>query len=713
MPLLSVKHYNTVSEPDILKINPDEIAHFSGQSMRVRDDTELTSSDEEEVELLDGEITRSGKRSWFQQESRPHTASSNPKASTRSNEQGTRPKSSSPFKRSLSALFKKGEDLDSDFVVDDPTSVAPRESNASKCASDITIDNNVHSSRFWRSWKMRHHQHHEKPSLNATAPLDNQEEIENGRKNDIKAATPSDSVRGSNKARLMELEIDDDLMHFDRLAAGNRAKSTEDESNERNDDKEAEDLLCEKSVKMSSPLTPVDDEASWVNSKKAFDFGSYENIYQTSKAYMTESFEFDSLPLQKNSRTYVNFLSIIQLLDGAPSEILNKASLLDFSGSLLQVLQKTLLSVGGPQNGVTQDKVVESNVKNELYLMEEKYEQAKQELCNARLDINRLEQEMDETQVLLKRNRSHALSLEQVLEKERESWTALEIGYKRNIDQKITEIKVLNEKQTQLIAGHAMEKDNLQSMLNEYKQELKNSHQTHEKLVDEYELQTKEFRIITSRSTTLQESCQQQQQLAEKATQANLTLQKDFQRERNKVLDLRRDNRLLKKQTDLLTAHKTNALQFMAQIMMSYKNVIDNQTMKEYDEYLEWLNKDQFSDISILKTKRELSDAELSKQLQQQRDKVAKFYHDFAKIKVLDQVFSKHVSYMRSNSFLSQQLKGLRKQIQDNEDYIKRLLKDCKTQRTLISKQHSRLLNKTSPDSASANDNNSKIILKP
>ncbi|QLL34348.1 hypothetical protein HG536_0G02070 [Torulaspora globosa] len=166
----------------------------------------------------------------------------------------------------------------------------------------------------------------------------------------------------------------------------------------------------------------------------------------------------------------------------------------------------------------------------------------------------------------------------------------------------------------------------------------------------------------------------------------NLKIQENFHRERRKVLDLRQEVNYLRKQLQFIECHRSQSLQFMSHLMFYYRGIVTDDTLAEYDVYLKKLSASDFLPRTV-----HLTDDEMKAHFKEREALVVKFYNDIAKRSFLDQVVSKHVSYMRSNKFLSSQLAGLRKHIDEYEQYVGRLLKEILTHKNLEEKNEQKI----------------------
>lgn len=153
----------------------------------------------------------------------------------------------------------------------------------------------------------------------------------------------------------------------------------------------------------------------------------------------------------------------------------------------------------------------------------------------------------------------------------------------------------------------------------------------------------------------------------------NLKIQDNFRTERNKVLDLRKANKIFKKQLQLTECYRIQSLQFMSHLMLYYRGLVKDETLANFEFHLR--NISSFGSI----TEYMVQDNETEKRFAEHQELVVKFYSVVAKESFLDQVVTKHVSYMRSNNFLSNQLSSSKKQIADYEEYANRLLQEIET----------------------------------
>ncbi|GCE97254.1 hypothetical protein ZYGM_004710 [Zygosaccharomyces mellis] len=153
----------------------------------------------------------------------------------------------------------------------------------------------------------------------------------------------------------------------------------------------------------------------------------------------------------------------------------------------------------------------------------------------------------------------------------------------------------------------------------------------------------------------------------------NLKIQENFRSERSKVLDLRKAKKILKRQIQLTECYRTQSLQFMSHLMLYYRGIVTDEALATFEFHLKTIN--SFGPI----TEYTAEDDILEKMMKDHEVIIFKFYNEVAKESFLNQTVTKHVSYMRSNEFLSSQLSGFKKQISEYEEYTNRLLKEIET----------------------------------
>lgn len=165
----------------------------------------------------------------------------------------------------------------------------------------------------------------------------------------------------------------------------------------------------------------------------------------------------------------------------------------------------------------------------------------------------------------------------------------------------------------------------------------------------------------------------------------NLKIQENFRSERSKVLDLRKVNKILKRQIQLTECYRTQSLHFMSHLMLYYRGIVTDETLATFEFHLKTIN--SFGPI----TEYIAEDDMLEKMMKDHEVIIFKFYNEVAKESFLNQIVTRHVSYMRSNEFLSNQLSGFKKQISEYEEYTNRLLQEIETHQMVNDKNQKKI----------------------
>ncbi|CCE61158.1 hypothetical protein TPHA_0A00730 [Tetrapisispora phaffii CBS 4417] len=150
----------------------------------------------------------------------------------------------------------------------------------------------------------------------------------------------------------------------------------------------------------------------------------------------------------------------------------------------------------------------------------------------------------------------------------------------------------------------------------------------------------------------------------------NEKLQIDYQRERSKVLELRKEHKNKDKFLKAYEIYRTESLQFMIYLMHSFRSFATDESIVEYDNHVKSLNEFYFNSNIV----KEAGEREIEIKCQKFTNDVTSFYQEVAKSKFLDQLLEKYLSFMLSNEFLSTKITGLRRQNQDYEIYANHLL---------------------------------------
>lgn len=147
----------------------------------------------------------------------------------------------------------------------------------------------------------------------------------------------------------------------------------------------------------------------------------------------------------------------------------------------------------------------------------------------------------------------------------------------------------------------------------------------------------------------------------------NKGLKKNYQSERSKVLQLRKEVFFLKYRIQLIDCYRTESLQFMSQFMSCFRNCVDEDALSEYDSSLKNLNR--ISDLTVMVS----DDSLLEETFKLLEGEVFHFYEDVAKAKFLDQIVSKYVTCMGSYSVINGNLEQSQEKYSKLKRYSHRL----------------------------------------
>ncbi|SCU91315.1 LAFA_0F03026g1_1 [Lachancea sp. 'fantastica'] len=732
MPLLANRTYRS---NDVQVSLSDKADPYNLQNYHIRDDSEITSSDENEIDDLSDEMAE---RTCFLSE-RPQSADITDPHSTETKKVH---KSESPFKRGISSFFRRSDhraasqseqsathdrsELEApDFQEDSDTS----ETNGGRPSSSTS------SSKFWRSWRSRQHrrnagrfkENHLEDAPSGVHGCDaNIGTVFAKQTGDFEESEVFGETTGETIEDLEALlntknasSVANTLAKFDGVKELFRKNNEGDNSESEASDEGLDELGLSRYSNMDgvssnlsqapSPLTPVDEVSAFTKTSSKKMNMQYKDVYRTTEDYVTVEEQFDHLQVNKNSKTYFNLLSTIRLLNKPSRSSSDLSTLEDYTRAVLVLAE---LSADEAQRGnsatpTTTDvksencpeKTVESadqiiELESELSLLREKYEDSISDLYNCRKDLKLTKAELVDARNEISESTKEMNTFKAELDARNEEVVEID----RTMKLKLAEEKKLREAEESKLQNLRKDHEKLQfehaQVQNSYQdlaqQEAASRDKIHELIgiISENDLKARELQQSHDR---LEKSFCDSNRLAKKATSANKKLGSDCRREHLKLEECRRELELAQGQLELLNCHKTESLQFMAQIMMSFKNALCEETLQQCDAYLESISSNQLFTCALLQGANGVYKDQWKQQAIRERDQVADFYRHFAKTNLLDQIFAKYVSYMRSNRFLSQQLRGLRQKEHDHEEYIARLLQDCKSQRTLIAKQDHRI----------------------
>ncbi|CEP63432.1 Spo21p LALA0_S08e02322g [Lachancea lanzarotensis] len=733
MPLLNNRTYRS---NDVKVSLVDKTDPYNLQNYHIRDDSEITSSDGSEIDDLSDDIAE---RTCF--------LSERPQSANVSYTQVTEPKKShkgeSPFKRGISSLFRRhdthlGSQGEAAATHERSTLEAPEFPDLSD-GSETTgsrPSSATSSSKFWRSWRSRQHRRNA-----GRFKETNSEGVSNGTHiTDInpestatrltKDASESEVVGRAMGETLKDLEALADtksLIGFSDTEADAYGRSklfkkkVESDHCESETSEEGSDELG--LVKHSnadggsdplphapSPLTPVDEVSAFTKSLSKKMNSQYRDVYRTSEDYVTLEEQFDGLQVNKNSKTYFNLLNTIRLLNGPSQSSANLNTLEEYTRAVFALVEN---STGNSQHGnfgspAAVDPNIEEDgtgkaaemadqileLESELSLLREKYEDSISDLYNCRKDLKLANADLADARNESTESTKELNMFKAELDAKHETVIELEDTKKlQTVDEEKlrqteeSRIQELKDDYERLQSEHAQLQDTFQHSVQQGDASRDKIHELIG-IISENDLKARKLQQSHDR---LEKSLEDSGRLAKKATTANKKLGSDCRREHLKLVDCRRELELTQGQVELMNCHKTESLQFMAQLMMSFRDALCEETLQQCDAYLESISSNQLFTCALLQAGTETNKDQWKQQAICEREQVANFYRHFAKTNLLDQIFAKYVSYMRSNRFLSQQLRGLRQKENDHEEYIARLLQDCKSQRILIAKQDRRI----------------------
>ncbi|SSD61631.1 uncharacterized protein SCODWIG_03392 [Saccharomycodes ludwigii] len=144
----------------------------------------------------------------------------------------------------------------------------------------------------------------------------------------------------------------------------------------------------------------------------------------------------------------------------------------------------------------------------------------------------------------------------------------------------------------------------------------------------------------------------------------NGKLKKSYKGVERKVFDLKRENQQFKQQLNLLNCYKEQSFLLLQQIVVDYNQVLDKESLSYVDNQIK-----EFSKQNMLKQ------TFSHNWLNQEIKKVQQFYEQTVHEILIKEIVSNHISNLRANVFLSEQLKGLRRQLKDKDDKIEHILK--------------------------------------
>lgn len=685
------------------------------------DDDDITSSDDENTESNDA-----SSKSWFFRSRHSRTASADPiKAETESSAEsaiaeGTphRSRSSSPFRKSLRSFFKRENEHDPEVTKDQSV-----EEGEEKVPDTPT------NTRFWRSWRNARHGH----SNNQLEPTseskkDNEDnDVETLRnlnvkddaifwheqkrqKNMLKLATQLEDLspsRGDDGASNIASDEISDIY----IAKYGRPQLDPYEANSTSSSIERALTVKDKVGLVFSP--PLEehaqgkDDISPLTPPEDIVTNPYKYVFDASKESLMPSIAYDFAWLDKSSTAFVNFDKTLKLLTDNKKSF---SSLESVSNVTISEVSNQLLLSAQHKSECREQLIKEKlAIENTLKFNEECTSNVRKELNNKDALITTLKKEVEER---TKKIEKLGNDLEEVSDEAELLTNEIETHRKKMTELQEHEKLVIAKSENQ-ISSIRNDMDLKSKMLEDISREnelLKNRYEglqtEHKNLVFDHEVLQEKHSITTTRLSDLVGSInkgevgeremrnnlemtgnklRRYENTIELLKMGNLKIQENFHRERRKVLDLRKENKMFKMQIQLIECHRSESLQFMSHLMFYYRGIVSDETLTQFAAYLKKINGSEYS------TSSNLGDAAMEAQFKDCETQVVKFYNEIAKQLFLDQIVAKHVSYMRSNNFLSSQLAGLRKHINDYEQYVNRLLKEILTQKNIQEKNKQKI----------------------
>ncbi|CAI4052570.1 hypothetical protein SUVZ_15G0640 [Saccharomyces uvarum] len=157
---------------------------------------------------------------------------------------------------------------------------------------------------------------------------------------------------------------------------------------------------------------------------------------------------------------------------------------------------------------------------------------------------------------------------------------------------------------------------------------------------------------LTFECNELKEICLKYKKNIENLTNINKSLQSSFKNERKKVLDLRNERNLLKKQILLIECHGSYSLLLVSNILTCYRFLLPSETIIETETLIkELLNMN--NSLSNHVSSSDQSPAEFSKRLESKciefEEKLLYFYQEVVTRKIIDIIYKCFISYYKKS----------------------------------------------------------------
>lgn len=157
---------------------------------------------------------------------------------------------------------------------------------------------------------------------------------------------------------------------------------------------------------------------------------------------------------------------------------------------------------------------------------------------------------------------------------------------------------------------------------------------------------------LTFECNELKEICLKYKKNIENISNTNKDLQNSFKNERKKVLDLRNERNLLKKQILLIECHGSYSLLLVSNILTCYRFLLPSETIIETEALIkELLNMN--NSLSDHVTPSDESSAEFSKKLESKcigfEEKLLYFYQEVVTKKIIDVIYKCFINYYKKS----------------------------------------------------------------
>lgn len=467
----------------------------------------------------------------------------------------------------------------------------------------------------------------------------------------------------------LEAKIQDSFDNLvDDSASPTKLKQSDSDSDEYDQDSliEASRIIKSKLEAMDSdsPETPPNEPIMKVHFKPSnADTSIYDYVYESPNAKNSKN--IDLMMVDTSSVTFGKCQRIVTCLSGELERLRNDKSIVGICDYLL-----------------TLSKKCENDLKNF-----ESLKGIKPEPCSHNEEMSQLQEEVKESN-LKYRNTSEALratedenkklrdKLKEVIEFNNmckqffeEYKDQLSLLYKQ-VNKEVTKNESLKETKEKITRDYETEKNRNMELA-------ENLEMSQEILKDMEARYLEAINKFTSPTTTKDVTCLEAEksdlkETIQKLTKGNNRLVNDCQRERKKVLDLRKQNQITRKYVDSILTFQNSCVQFITQFLVSFKGVIDPNDIMHLEQQLfhvSSFNPLAHGNIDYRSEKKIISELEVF-----ESDSYELFQHLINNILV--QIFKKYTVEQKSNSFLTSQLCALRKESQDKDDYIQRILRD-------------------------------------